>query len=246
MKKNYTMKTIIFAILFSLICLPVMSQDETSDPLLNNEVKLMVTDLINGSLLLGYERAFGKHIGVNLLVGYKGENGLLKLSGLDTEAIKTGDLTYTGTRIIPEFRYYLKERTSGMITGFYFGGYMTVNRYTSVLEGLYTNEDGEFPFQYDAKVNTTSVGLMIGYKLAVSKRFSIDFLIAGPGASNYKVELKEVIPPPPGFLIDLNDALELYSLADLINADFDFSPSNKNNSLNLPSFRYGITLGYSF
>ena len=136
MKKNYTMKTIIFAILFSLICLPIMSQEETSDPLHNNEVKLMVTDLINGSLLLGYERAFGKHIGVNLLAGYKGKNGLLKLSGLDTELIKTDELTYSGTRIIPEFRYYLKERTSGMTTGFYFGGYLTFIQYKSDFKGL--------------------------------------------------------------------------------------------------------------
>ena len=240
------MKTTIFAILFSLICLPIMGQEDTSAPLRNNELKFMVTDLINGSALFGYERAFGKHIGVNLMVGYKGKNGLLKLSGLDTEFIKTDELTYSGTRIIPEFRYYLKERNGGMTTGFYFGGYLTLISYKSDFKGIYNNEDGIFPFQYDAKINTSSVGLMVGYKLEVSKRFSIDFLIAGPGVGNYKVKLKEIIAPPVEFFIDLNDALELYSLADLINADFDFSPSNKNNSLSLPSFRYGITLGYSF
>ena len=240
------MKTSIFAILFLLICFPMTAQDDTPEYLQNNEVKLMVTDLINGSILLGYERAFGKHIGVNLLVGYKGKNGLLKLSGLDTELIKTDELTYSGTRIIPEFRYYLNERDGRMPSGFYFGGYLTIIQYNSDFKGIYTNEDGEFPFQYDAKINTSSVGLMIGYKLAVSKRFSIDFLIAGPGVGNYNVKLKEVVAPPGEFFIDLNDALELYSLADLINADFDFSPSNKNNSLSLPSFRYGITLGYSF
>ncbi|MBT8296954.1 MAG: hypothetical protein KJO52_01355, partial [Maribacter sp.] len=95
------MKNLTFAILFSLICLPVMGQEDTSGPLHNNELKFMVTDLINGSTLFGYERAFGEHIGVNLLVGYKGKNGLLKLSGLDTDIIKTDDLTYSGTRIIP-------------------------------------------------------------------------------------------------------------------------------------------------
>ena len=240
------MKTLIFAILFSLICLPIMGQDDTPEDLRNNEVKLMVTDVINGSVLLGYERAFGKHIGVNLLAGYKGKNGLLKLSGLDTELIKTDELTYSGTRIIPEFRYYLKERTSGMTTGFYFGAYLTFVKYKSDFKGLYTNEDGEFPFQYDAKINVNSLGLMVGYKLAVSKRFSIDFLIAGPGAGNYNVKLKEIVAPPAEFFVDLNDALELYSLADLINADFDFSPTNKNDTLTIPSFRYGITLGYSF
>ncbi len=240
------MKTLIFAILFSIICLPIMGQQDTSGPIHDNELKFMVTDLINGSMLFGYERAFGDHIGVNLLVGYKGKNGLLKLSGLDTDLISTEELTYSGTRIIPEFRYYLKERTSGMATGFYFGAYLTFVNYKSDFKGIYTNEDGDAPFQYDVKVNTNAFGLMVGYKLAVSNRFSIDFLIAGPGAGNYKFKLEEVVPAPAGFLIDLNDALELYSLADLINADFDFSPSNKDDSLALPAFRYGITLGYSF
>ena len=240
------MKILFFSLVFSLICLPIMGQQDTSGPLRNNEVKLMVTDLINGSALFGYERAFGKHIGVNLLAGYKGKNGLLKLSGLDTELIKTDELTYSGTRIIPEFRYYLNERTNGMTTGFFFGAYLTFINYKSDFKGIYTNENGEFPFQYDAKVNTNAVGLMIGYKLAVSKRFSIDFLIAGPGAGNYKVKLKEVIAPPIEFFVDLNEALELYSLADLINADFDFSANKKDDSLLLPAFRYGITLGYSF
>jgi hypothetical protein len=240
------MKNLIFTFLFSIICIPVLGQVDDSGPLHNNELKFMVTDLINGSVLVGYERAFGDHIGVNLLVGFKGKNGLLKLSGLDTEIIKTDELTYSGTRIIPEFRYYLKERTSGMATGFYFGAYLTFVNYKSDFKGIYTNEDGDAPFQYDVKVNTNAFGLMVGYKLAVSKRFSIDFLIAGPGAGSYKFKLNEVTPAPPGFLIDLNEALELYSLSDLINADFDFSASKTDDKLTLPAFRYGITLGYSF
>ena len=70
----------------------------------------MVTDLINGTYLLNYERALGKHISVALNAGYKGENGLIALSGLDTDQIKTGDITYSGSKIIPEFRYYLNEK----------------------------------------------------------------------------------------------------------------------------------------
>lgn len=240
------MKSLFTSLLLLFLLIPVQGQEDTPLPLRNNEAKLMFTDLINGSLLLGYERAFGKHFGVNLLVGYKGKNGLLKLSGLDTDLIKTDELTYSGTRIIPEFRYYLNERTSGMANGFYFGAYLSFNFYQSDFRGDYINEDGAFEFWYDAKVNTTSVGLMIGYKLPLGKRFSLDFLIAGPGAGSYRAKLGEVVPAPDEFWVDLNDALELYSLADLINADFDFSPTKRSESLLLPSFRYGITLGYSF
>jgi hypothetical protein len=240
------MKKIIAISLFLLAIIPAIGQEDTPESFMNNEVKILVTDLLNGTIMLGYERPFGKHLGVSLMAGYKSKDGLLKLSGLDTDQFKTEDLSYDGLRIIPEVRYYLKERTGGMRTGFYFGGYLTLMSYKSDFKGTYINEDGIFPFQYDVTINTSSVGLMIGYKLKLSNHFNLDFLIAGPGAGNYKFKLKEVTPAPAEFWIDLNDALELYSLADLINADFDFSPSKNSDSLILPSFRYGITLGYAF
>lgn len=240
------MKKIIVISLFLLAFLPAIGQEDTTEPFLTNEVKILVTDLLNGSIMLGYERPFGKHLGVSLMAGYKSKDGLLKLSGLDTDQFITEDLSYDGLRIIPEVRYYLKERTGGMRTGFFFGGYLTFMSYKSDFKGTYINEDGSFPFQYDVTINTSSVGLMIGYKLKLSSHFNLDFLIAGPGAGNYNFKLKEVTPAPAEFWIDLNDALELYTLADLINADFDFSPSKNSDSLILPSFRYGITLGYAF
>ena len=241
------MKPLIVLFAFFLISASAYGQtDDSEAPLFKNEVKLVVSDLLNGSYMFGYERAIGKHIGVALDVGYKSKDGLITLSGLDTDLIKTDELSYDGFKIIPEFRYYVKERTSGMPTGFYFGAYITYIKYTSDLKGIYTNENGTYNFQYDATVNTNSIGLMVGYKLALSKHFNLDFLIAGPGAGSYRVKLKEIVPAPPEFWFDLNEALESISLADLIDADFDFAPSNNSDSLVLPSFRYAITLGYSF
>ena len=241
------MKQLIVLFVFFLISAPAIGQaDDSEAPLFKNEAKLVVSDLLKGSYMFGYERAIGKHMGVALNIGYKSKDGLLKISGLDTDFIKTDELTYDGFKIIPEFRYYVQEKTNGMLTGFYFGAYLTIVQNTATLEGIYTNEDGDFPFKYDATVNTNSIGLMVGYKLKLSKRFNLDFLIAGPGAGSYRLKLKEVVPAPPGFLVDLNEALELITLADLINADFDFSPNKSSDSLILPSFRYAITLGYSF
>ena len=176
------MKPIIVFLAFFLIAAPAIGQTDDSDaPLFKNEAKLVVSDLIKGTYMFGYERAIGKHMGVALNFGYKSKDGLLKLSGLDTDLIKTDELSYDGFKIIPEFRYYLKERTSGMPTGFYFGAYITYIKYTSDLKGIYTNENGTYNFQYDATVNTNSIGLMVGYKLALSKHFNLDFLITLAG-----------------------------------------------------------------
>ncbi|WP_136480614.1 DUF3575 domain-containing protein [Cognatitamlana onchidii] len=242
------MKSLLPILILLLSMAPVLAQEEQKEtrPMHKNEVKFQLTDVINGRYTVGYERAVGRHIGVALSVGNKTKDGLLKISGLDSEFFKTNDLTYSGFRIVPEVKYYLNEHTQGMLSGFYFGAYITYVNLKSEFKGIYMNEDGDFPFHYDVNIRTNSLGFMVGYKLPVSKRFYIDFMIAGPGAGNYRFEFKEIVAAPDEFWIDLNDELELISIFDLINADFEFSSSNTSDSLILPSFRYGITLGYSF
>ena len=238
---------LLFACIFYV--LPMESQEETQAPdkEVNNKVGLMATDLITGTYLLNYERALGKHISIALNAGYKGNNGLVVWSGLDTEQLKTGDITYSGTKILPEFRYYLNEKGNTMFTGFYFGAYLKFLGYTSDLGGTFINSAGEsFDFLYEGKISVASGGLMVGYKLDISKRLSIDFLIAGPGAGSYNFKLKNIIPPPDEFYDALNAALEKYSILDLLNADFKFTDRRRTANLVLPEFRYGITLGYSF
>lgn len=229
--------------------LPITAQNETQvlDKEMNNSMGLMFTDLINGSYLVNYERALGNHIALRLNAGYKAENGLIALSGLDTDFIKTGDIKYSGSKILPEFRYYLNEKGSQMHTGFYFGAYLKFVNYKSDISGIFINSEGEsFDVLYKGKINVNGLGLMVGYKLHISKRMSIDFLIAGPGAANYNFKLKNIIPPPDEFYDALNEALEKYSIFDLLNADFKFRNNKLNHNVFVPDFRYGITLGYSF
>jgi hypothetical protein len=44
----------------------------------------------------------------------------------------------------------------------------------------------------------------------------------------------------------LNEALEKYSIFDLINADFKFEDNKLRQQTMLPVFRYGIGVTYSF
>lgn len=106
--------------------------------------------------------------------GYKGKQGLVGLSGIDRPQLKTNDLTYSGLKLTPEFRYYLKEKENGMTTGFYFGAYLKYVNYKSDLVGTFINDQGEsFDVAYDGKINVISAGLMVGYKLQVSKRLAL-------------------------------------------------------------------------
>lgn len=246
LNKN-AMRNLLLSVFLSLFVFPLQAQEAADEKVRNNELGLMATDLINGGYLLSYERAIGKHIGLRLGFGYKGREGLVNLSGIDRPQLKTNDLTYSGLKLVPEFRYYLNEKDQGMARGFYFGAYVKFVNYSSDLVGTFIDSQGEsFDIAYDGKINVLSTGLLVGYKLQVSSRFGIDFLIAGPGAGNYNFKLDNRIPPPDEFYDVLNEALENYSIFDLINADFEFRDNKLRQQTMLPVFRYGIALTYAF
>jgi len=241
------MKKLLSTVIILCSVLNINGQELKDSKETKNEIGIEISDLLDGALQLKYERLLGEHISVSLGVGYKGENGLISLSGLDTEKIKTNDITYSGLKLIPEVRYYLNKNGKYGMDGFYFGAYLKYSNYQSDLVGTYINDALEsFPIKFDADIKVTSIGLMVGYKLPISKKLSIDFLIAGPGTGFYKFSFVNKKDLPDEFYEDFNKALENYSLFDLLNGDFRFEAANKNSKFNLLSFRYGISLGYSF
>ncbi|MDW5288675.1 DUF3575 domain-containing protein [Formosa sp. PL04] len=212
-----------------------------------NEVSFDALQVINGVYQFGYERYIWNNLTASLSLGYKGKEGLVKISGLDGEKIKTGDVFYTGYQIIPEVRYYLKNTAHSTLTGFYFGAYLKYSNYKSDLDGSYINsEDVSYVLKFDLEVDVTSIGFMVGYKLPISKHFNIDFIIAGPGSGHYNFRLKNEQDLPEEFYEDLNAELEDYTLLDIINSDFEFSQVNNNSKFSALSFRYGISIGYTF
>lgn len=242
------MKNLLLFISACCLSYNAVAQDEQQTSVDKNQVTFYATDVVNGFYTFSYERAVGKHISVNLGLGYKTEDGLVTLSGIDREQLKTNDLTYSGFKITPEVRYYLNESVNGkMLSGFYFGAYLKYSSFNSDLVGTFISSEGEsFDIAYLGEIDITSLGLMIGYKLPVGKHFFIDFLIAGPGSGSYKFNLENTIPPPDEFYDVLNQALEDYSIFDLINADFEFNDRKLNSNFSVFSFRYGISIGYSF
>ncbi|UPS91118.1 hypothetical protein [Bizionia sp. M204] len=127
------------------------------------------------------------------------------------------------------------------------GAYYKYSNYKSELDGSYTGTDGFiYDLEFDMKLDISSVGLMLGYKLPITKHLNIDFIIAGPGAGNYNFKFINKKDLPEEFYEDLNQALEDYSILDFINGDFRFSQVNNRSQFNAFSFRYGISLGYTF
>lgn len=210
-----------------------------------NELGLVITDLIDGSLQFSYERALVKNLTVKVGLAYKGENGLVRLSGLDRNHIKTNDLTYDGLKIIPEFRYYLKNTQDQKLDGFYFGAFLKYNGFQSDISGTYISSSQKvYTLNFDVILRVMATGLMVGYKLPLSKRFNLDFLFAGPGQSWHKYSIKSIGEIPDEFYDDLNNALKNYNVYDLLHSDIHFRPVNGITKFAMPTFRYSMTLSF--
>lgn len=213
-----------------------------------NEISMEFLGMIDGRFVPAYERSFGRHWSAKVGLGYKTEQGLINFSGINEEKLRTGDINYDGLVAYAEGRYYINEFTNGRATGFYFGLYVKYSGFQSDIGGTYINDEGnEFTFLFDTKIGVTSSGLQVGYKLPISKRWAVDFLIAGPGTARYSFDVKNKSDElPQEFWDDLNDALDELGILEVIDSDFDFTPSDRKSAFNTVNFRYAISLTYNF
>ena len=237
-------KSFVLIALF-MVSFPAFSQEAEEETMYKNEIGMDIIDLIDGTFQVSYERALGEHFSINLGIGYKTEEGLIQLSGIDKPRLKTDNITYHGLKFVPEVRYYINKTRSNRLDGFYFGAYLKNVKYQSDFKGVYTDSENiDYDFLFDAKLRMTSLGFMVGYKLPIGKRFTLDFLIAGPGVVWHDYTMKNKKDLPDEFYDDLNEALNNYFGS--IDIEFRLSQINERVDFILPSFRYGVSLGYSF
>lgn len=213
-----------------------------------NEISIEFIGMIDGRFVPAYERTFGRHWSAKVGLGHKTKQGLINFSGINKEQLKTGDINYDGILTFLEGRYYLNEFVNGRASGFYFGLYMKYAGFQSNIGGTYISEEGNsFTFLFDTSIGVISSGLQLGYKLPLGRRFAVDFLIAGPGTARYSFDVKNKSDElPQEFWDDLNNALDELGILEIIDSDFDFTPSNRKSAFNTINFRYAVGLTFNF
>ncbi|WP_190808747.1 DUF3575 domain-containing protein [Flagellimonas sp. S3867] len=198
-----------------------------------------------GTYQVQYERALGASSTIGLSLGLKTSSGIFEVSGIDVNRISTKDFNFNGIKLLPEFRWYIQKPESGYF-GFYAGAYAKYQNFKDDISGIYEDSNQQdIDILINAKIRTLGFGLEVGYKLPIRKRFYIDFLIAGPGISFNEISLDEIEPVPEEFYDDLSDALAEYGFFEWLNPDFRIN-GNQDTNITLPSFRYGVKLGYTF
>lgn len=199
---------------------------------------------IFGSSQVQFERQIANQVSVSLAAGIKFSSGIIEVSGIKGNKVKTNDFNFRGYKFIPEFRWYLQKNQANLI-GFYAGAYFKYSNITDDIVGVYTDDDLEqHDFEFGATIRNYGGGLELGYKLQVKKRFFIDFLITGPGIAFYSYSVKEVQPVPEAFYDEFSKVLSDYGILKHIDTNINFK--NQSGKIILPSYRYGLKIGYAF
>lgn len=236
-----------FLIIISVLTIALHSKAENDTINKLNEVSIVVSDFVDAGIHFKYERKLRNQYSIGLGFGYKGENGLINISGIDNDRIRTNDIGYSGVKITPELRYYFRKTQQFGLDGFYVGFYSKNTFFKSGVNGVYTSKnDNKYLIDIDTKIKVYSLGLSVGYKLAVTERLSIDFLMAGPGVGFYNFKLSPKITLPDQFYSDLNSVLSKFSYFDTTNPDFSFEISRKKTEFTSVSFRYALSIGFTF
>lgn len=201
-----------------------------------------------GTVAINYERAIFPRMSLGIGFGQKLSSGILEISGIDNERLKTSDLSFEGIRILPEFRWYLSKSDVGL-TGFYVGIYYKYQTNNCAVSSTYTPDNSSgtpADVNFDLRIKTHAAGLQLGYKLFAYKKFYADFLFAGLGMSRSELETEIESDVPDGYFDELSGGVKRFFILKGIKPKLVNRDDQLQGTLTALSLRYGIKLGIGF
>jgi hypothetical protein len=201
-----------------------------------------------GTVAINYERAILPRMSVGIGFGQKLSSGILEVSGIDNERLKTSNLSFEGIRILPEFRWYISKSDEGL-TGFYVGVYYKYQTNNTAVSSTYTPDNvPSIPanIDFDLRIKTHSAGLQLGYKLFAYKKFYADFLFAGIGLSRSELETEIKSDVPDGYFDELSGGVKRFFILKGLKPKLVNRDDQLQGTFTSLALRYGIKVGIGF
>lgn len=245
------MKKVVFFLILSVFAITASAQEQPAVSYKNN-VAVNPFAFAFGNLQFTYERMLTKSMSLDLEIGIKMPVGLMKLNGFDSPTLQTNDFGFKGVVVTPTFRWYFSKNDVAPQKGFYAGGYYRYRNVTDNMVGTYhSSKTGvDSPVDMDVNINTSTFGILLGYKLPICKHWDIDFMIAGPGLTFGKIKTTENSPVPDEFYNDFEDVIHSnFQFLDSYLKEIAFDAAgdaSREANIIFPAFRYGFKVGYSF
>jgi hypothetical protein len=139
---------------------------------------------LNHYAVFGYERVTWPHQSFSI---NGGPIALPKLVAINTDSLHlTHDLKNNGFNLSIDYRFYLgHENRFDAPHGVYIGPYMSYNHFNRSNQWEYNSDDSLVGTH--TKLDIFTVGAELGYQFVLWKRLALDFVMIGPGVSNYNM-----------------------------------------------------------
>ncbi len=236
----------LFCILFIGIH-SLSAQEEIKVP--KNLIKLNIISALFKTTTINYERTVGNRS--SFMVGY-GRKFSGSLPGILNQ--NSPNLTLTQSNLIGNFinldyRWYINKcEDESSLFGFYLGPYFKYNRYRMDFDMSFDGGTESFENNGTSVFQEYGIGLSMGYQLKVNKRIVVDFIFFGPRTSRFDIKLEFEDALTEDFtnaVVDkINSTVDKIYMKEGI--DPEFSVREIVTNFNWFSFRYAISIGYSF
>lgn len=250
------MKRSISACLILLMLFPLMIRAQDSivqakpDSILpeyKNMIKINSAALLLSNISMLYERRLGEHLTVLAGAGYRWGGTIPKAFGLGDVIVSTETKGITGYSLTPELRYYFNFCQCGESpSGLYAGLYGRFTKYFGSLVFDVWNGEEYYEALVSSNLREFGGGLQLGYQFIFRKRWSVDFMFAGPRLSNYKLkadlESEDLEALAGAIEQEINKRREALGMNPI-----SIDPSSElEASFGFRSFRYAIGIGFMF
>jgi hypothetical protein len=199
------MKRLLFSLFFiSAFCLKSFSQVPDPVAYRKNAIRMEVTSalLYRNAFVFSYERMIKQNQSIILTAGYQELSGL---SGYEDSIKAINKGSNTGYKLGAEYRFYLaKENKYASPHGLYVGPYISTTGFNNSTN-VTINSNGLIESgTIKSNIRIVNIGFEMGYQFALSNRWNLDMVFAGPSVSSYDIKTK-------------------------LNGNFSFDPSNIQN-----------------
>ncbi|HSC54501.1 MAG TPA: hypothetical protein VLC98_12800 [Phnomibacter sp.] len=201
-------------------------------------------------LVFGYERILKPNQSMSMNIGQASLSNVKSFSTDSVSMSKSGK--NSGFNFSLDYRFYLsKENKYPAPHGVYVGPYYSYNRFNRNTDWKLKNSSAGNEFSVDSRIDIHTIGAEMGYQFVLWKdRMVLDFVLIGPGISNYKISAEldgNINASQKDQILDAVQQLltQKFPGMDYAIGDEKFDASGNISSWNT-GFRYLIHIGFRF
>lgn len=200
-------------------------------------------------IVFGYERVINNRQTMSMNFGQASLPKVVDFTSGD--AALTGNSNNTGYNFSLDYRFYLqKENKYKPPRGVYIGPYYSYNHFNRESEWKLSQSGGSTDANTTSTFSIHTIGAELGYQFVLGKRITLDFVLAGPGYANYKLNsvlTGDLTAEQKQKVLDAVQALlnEKFPGMDYVLSDASIDAKGNLNTWSL-GYRYIIHVGFRF